>query len=491
MLTFWTIGLCWIGALSVLLIGSSRPRLIRSVALGVITAGAMMVTWRFVAYCHFPGATEEWLHLPWIPSLGMTLALGADGISYALILLTALVAFCAVLMSWRIELRVAEYHAHLLFLIGAVYGVFQSLDLFVLFVFYELAILPKYFLIAIWGGERRTAAAMQLVLYSFLGGALVLLGMVGLHVLGPQQTLSLERLMRLPLLAPEIQRGLFFCFFIGFGILAGLFPFHSWAPVGHVAAPAPISMLLAGVVMKLGAYGCLRVAVALFPEGARFWAPWMAGLATAGILYAALVAYAQKDFKAVIGFSSVSHMGFVLLGFMTLNETGWLGAVLQMISHGILGSLLFALVGEIWYRRIHTRKLNEMDGGYEKLPGVGLVLILAMTAAMGIPGFSGFIAELHVLIGIWRVDFLTSGILLTVVLGMVATFAYSGRALHAALFQRAPESASKAEALPMTLQERFAVGLLLTASLLIGIFPNGISDPVAASLKPIWLRFCL
>ncbi len=306
---------------------------------------------------------------PWIPSLGIQFSLKADGISVTLLLLTGVIGLCGVLFSWNIDHRIKEFFAFYLVLIGAVYGVFLSFDLFLLFVFYEIVVIPKYFLIAIWGSTRREYAAMKLVLYSFIGSAMVLVGLIAAYVAAGSKSMSLGDLAGFHY-SPHFQMWAFPLVFVGFGILAGLWPFHTWAPTGHVAAPTAASMLLAGVVMKLGAYGCLRVAMTLFPLGLDPWGFHVLGLgswrdvfavlAVIGILYGALVALVQKDFKFVIGYSSISHMGFILLGLMTLNQIGLSGAVVQMVSHGILAGLLFAVVGRMVYARTHTRDLPAL-----------------------------------------------------------------------------------------------------------------------------------
>src|SRR6185503_12149512 len=297
----------------------------------------------------------------WIPSLGIHYHLAADGISLTLVLLTGIAAVAGILFSWNIEHRAKEFFAFYLALIGGVYGVFLSFDVFLLFVFYELAIIPKYFLIAIWGSTRKEYGAMKLALYSFVGSAMVLIGIIAAYVVAGAKTTSLFELARFPFPEP-FQYWAFPLTFVGFAILAGLWPFHTWAPTGHVAAPTGASMLLAGVVMKLGAYGALRVSLTLFPLGARYWQEWIALLAVIGIVYGATVALTQKDFKFVIGYSSVSHMGFVLLGLMTLSRTGLTGAVLQMFSHGVIAGLLFAVVGRMVYERTHSRDFAVLEG---------------------------------------------------------------------------------------------------------------------------------
>src|ERR1051326_1508348 len=347
----WTIYSSFIGATVLLLLPRDNPRAARIVALLTALGGlaiALAGTWQAGA------GMNTFCDAQWVPALGIRYHLAADGISPTLGVLTGLAAVAGILFSWNIEHRAKEFFAFYLALIGGVYGVFLSFDLFLLFVFYELAIIPKYFLIAIWGSTRKEYGAMKLALYSFVGSAMVLIGIIGTFVLSGAKTPSLFELATFPF-PPHFQMWAFPLVFVGFAILAGMWPFHTWAPTGHVAAPTAASMLLAGVVMKLGAYGCLRVAIMLFPQGLEYWKWWVAGVAVIGIIYGALVAMVQRDFKFVIGYSSVSHMGFVLLGLMTLNVIGLSGAVLQMFSHGVIAGLLFAVVGRMVYERAHTR----------------------------------------------------------------------------------------------------------------------------------------
>src|SRR6266702_4260304 len=436
----WTICLPFAGALAAALRPKGRAGLARGLALVVALAGLV------VALVGFAGGMGQGrvtlVDLPWVPSMGVHFLLAADGISRVLVLLTGLAAVAGVLFSWNIELRTNEFFAFFLALIGGVYGVFLSFDLFLLFVFYEVAIVPKYFLIAIWGSTRREYAAMKLALYSFVGSAMVLIALLAAYATSGSHSTGLVALgaANLPV---HFQMWAFPLTFVGFGILAGMWPFHTWAPTGHVAAPTAASMLLAGVVMKLGAYGCLRVAMTLFPAGLEDWSfgvmgfhSWrdvIAALAVIGIVYGAMVALVQKDFKFVIGYSSVSHMGFVLLGLLTLNTLGLSGAVLQMFSHGIIAGLLFAVVGRMVYDRTHTRELGALQemSLSKAIPFAAVTFTIAGVASMGLPGFSGFVAELPVLIGAWRA-FPTLAV--TAGLGILVGVAYTLRALQKAFF---------------------------------------------------------
>ncbi len=364
----WAIYISFAGALISALLPKAKPEMARWWALAVSVAGLAIAVAGFGA--GMGQGRQVFVDALWVPSMGIHYLLAADGISRVLVLLTGIASVAGVLFSWNIDLRTNQFFAFYLALIGGVYGVFLSGDLFLLFVFYEIAIVPKYFLISIWGSTRREYGAMKLALYSFVGSAMVLIGLLAAYTTAGSHSTALGDLAHAGL-PVSFQMWCFPLVFVGFAILAGMWPFHTWAPTGHVAAPTAASMLLAGVVMKLGAYGCLRVGIGIFPHGLDPWGfsfigigSWrdvFAWLAVIGIVYGALVALAQTDFKFVIGYSSVSHMGFVLLGLMTLNQIGVDGAVLQMFSHGVIAGLLFAIVGRIVYDRTHTRQFAELE----------------------------------------------------------------------------------------------------------------------------------
>jgi NADH-quinone oxidoreductase subunit M len=493
----WTIYISFIGVGVLMLLPKDKPRAARIVALLTAALGFALAVGGVLQAS--PGEIQTVCKAPWIPSLGIEYHLAADGISVTLVLLTGLAAIGGILFSWNIEHRAKEFFAFFLALIAGVYGVFLSFDLFLLFVFYELAIIPKYFLIAIWGSTRKEYGAMKLALYSFVGSAMVLIGLIAAYVMAGAKTMSLFELAKFPF--PEsFQMWAFPLVFVGFAILAGLWPFHTWAPTGHVAAPTAASMLLAGVVMKLGAYGCLRVALTLFPLGMDAWGFKFAGfgswrdvfsvLAVIGILYGAMVALVQKDFKFVIGYSSVSHMGFVLLGLMTLNTIGWSGAVLQMFSHGIIAGLLFAVVGRMVYDRTHTRELAELQGMNlnRLLPFAAVTFTIASVASMGLPGFSGFVAELQVLIGAWQAF---PSIAVLVGLGVLVGVAYTLRALLKAFFSEqehpAPSSVGpengQAPMEPISVPERLGAIMLMGTALVIGLCPGLLLDLIVPSFS--------
>jgi NADH-quinone oxidoreductase subunit M len=464
----WTIYISFLGALLVWLLGSERRALVRLVALS--TAGLTLLLALMGSAQLDPGQITALTRRTWIPSLGISYYLGADGVSATLVILTGIAAVAGVLFSWNIEKRVNEFFALYLALIGGVFGVFLSFDLFLLFVFYEIAIIPKYFLIAIWGSTRKEYGAMKLALYSFVGSAMVLIAIVAVYAIAPVHTFDLPELVKAGI--PGGQAWLFPLTFVGFAILAGLWPFHTWAPTGHVAAPTAASMLLAGVVMKLGAYGALRVAMTLFPEGLKMWQGTFATLALIGIIYGACVALTQTDFKFVIGYSSVSHMGFVLLGLMSLSVIGLSGAVLQMFSHGVIAGLLFAVVGRMVYERTHTRDLQVLEnaGLLKYMPFAAITFLLACFASMGFPGFSGFIAEVSILMGTWK-QFPVLTILAGV--GILVGVGFTLRALIKSFYPGTPVAVTpEGPYVPITIQEKAGAILLLGATLLVGIFPR-------------------
>ena len=493
----WTIYLSFAGALVEALLPKGKAGLARWFALSVAMLALLHAVGGFAA--GMGHGRQIIVDIPWVPSMGIHFLLAADGISRVLVLLTSLAAVAGILFSWNVEHRTNEFFAFYLALIGGVYGVFLSYDLFLLFVFYEIAIVPKYFLIAIWGSTRREYGAMKLAIYSFVGSAMVLIGLLAAYTTAGSHSTSLIYLAHAGL-PVSFQMWCFPLVFTGFAILAGMWPFHTWAPTGHVAAPTAASMLLAGVVMKLGAYGCLRVGIWLFPHGLDPWGfsfigigSWrdvFAILAVIGIVYGALVALAQTDFKFVIGYSSVSHMGFVLLGLMTLNQIGVTGAVLQMFSHGVIAGLLFAIVGRIVYDRTHTRQLAELETMHlaKRLPFAAWAFVVAGMASMGLPGFSGFVAELQVLVGAWIAKpwwTIAAGV------GIVVGVAYTWRALQKAFFSDnlpTPDEHPKTgwhDLGAITWPEVTGVVMLAGVSLFVGLYPRILLDTIEPAVKAL------
>lgn len=479
-----------VGAVLALAAGARSAAAARAVAMATALFGLVAAG---VAAARFVPSSELFtlVDVPWIEQLGIRYHLAVDGISLSLVVLTAIAATAGVLFSWTVAERVGEFFALYLTLVAGVYGVFLSADVFLLFVFYEIAIVPKYFLVAGWGSTRREYGAMKLVLYSFAGSALVLAGLVWTYGAGGAEGFSFGALTEA---AARMSYGenvaAFGLVFFGFATLAGLFPLHTWAPTGHVAAPTAASMLLAGVVMKLGAYGCLRIALPFYPVGFAAWQMVIGWLAVAGIVYAGLVALVQRDFKFVIGYSSVSHMGFVMLGLATGEIEALGGATLQMFSHGVIAGLLFAVVGRMVYEREHTRDLAELEAlpMHRRLPGAAAIFVLAGLASMGLPGFSGFPAELKILTGAWAFHPLWA---VGAAGGVLVAGAFTLRVIQRAFFGRFGAVPAAAAETPdqsvvptrLTLPERLGALLLLAATILIGLKPDLLLDWIMPALQ--------
>jgi NADH-quinone oxidoreductase subunit M len=337
----------------------------------------------------------------WYESFNIQFKLGIDGISLSMIILTAIVVFAGVFVSWQIDYLQKEFFISLILLSTGVYGFFISLDLFTMFLFYELEVIPMYLLIGIWGSGRKEYGAMKLTLMIMAGSALLLVGILGIYFnsapAGGKLTFDLTEIAKVSI--PLSAQLFFFPFvFIGFGVSGALFPFHTWSPDGHSSAPTAVSMLAAGVLMKLGAYGCFRVAIYLLPDAAHSLA-WIFIILTAvSVVYGAFGAIWQKDLKYINAYSSISHCGLVLFALLMLNETATTGAFLQMISHGLMTALFFAIIGMI-YTRTHTRMINEMGGLMKVVPFLSVMYVIAGLASLGLPGLSGFVAEMTIFVG--------------------------------------------------------------------------------------------
>ena len=337
----------------------------------------------------------------WYESFNIQLKFGVDGISISMILLTSIVTFAGVFASWQVEHLPKEFFISLIILASGVFGYFISLDLFTMFLFYEVAVIPMYLLIGIWGSGPKEYSAMKLTLMLMGGSALLLVGLLGIYFNsapdGRPLTFDLTEIAKVNI--PLSAQLFFFPFtFIGFGVLGALFPFHTWSPDGHASAPTAVSMLHAGVLMKLGGYGCFRVAMYLLPEAAHSMAWIFIILTTISVVYGAFGAIWQKDLKYINAYSSVSHCGLVLFALLMMNETATTGAILQMISHGLMTALFFALIGMI-YGRTHTRMINEMGGLMKVVPFLSVVYVIAGLASLGLPGLSGFVAEMTIFVG--------------------------------------------------------------------------------------------
>ena len=455
-----------VAALVILLYKAEQKKAIRITALSAALFALALSLWVYFTYDKAIAGYQFVEKYNWMPMLGISLHFGVDGMSAPLILLTGIVMVTGVMISWGIEDRPREFFAFLFILASGVFGVFASLDLFMLFFFYEIAVFPMYLLIAIWGWiKTREYAAMKLTLYLFIGSVISLIGALVMYWSSGQHTFDMLVLETVKF-SPAFQKIWFLPVFLGFAILGGIFPFHNWSPDGHVAAPTAVSMFHAGVLMKLGAFAALRVGIMLLPIGARTWAPLIMGLALVNIVYGAFIASVQTDFKYVIGFSSVSHMGLVMMGFSTLTPEGLTGAGVQMFSHGVMTALFFAAVGMV-YDRAHTRQIPELGGMIKPLPLVGIGVIVGSLVSMGMPGFSGFVAEFPIFMGIWRTQWVVAVI---AAISIVVTASYVLLVVRRVFFGKMPE-ALDGHITPIRSLDKIALVLLMALMIGIGLVP--------------------
>lgn len=416
----------------------------------------------------------------WLPALGITYHVGVDGITAPLVLLTGVVIFTGVIISQRIDDRPREFFSFLFILASGVFGVFVSLDLFALFFFYEIAVFPMYLLIALWGWKQtREYAAMKLTLYLFIGSVIALVGALAMYFASGLKTFDMITLEGANFSA-QFQNLWFPFVFFGFAVLGGIFPFHNWSPDGHVAAPTAVSMFHAGVLMKLGAFAALRVGIMLLPIGAHTWLPWIILLTLVNVVYGALIAMVQTDFKYMIGFSSVSHMGLVAMGFATLTPQGFLGAGVQMFSHGVMTALFFAVVGMV-YDQAHTREIPKLGGLVKYMPFTAVAFIIGGLTSMGMPGFSGFIAEFPIFLGLWNSH---PWIAIVAAIAIVVTAAYIMRAIGRVFFGEVPAEL-QSHVHDIKFSEKLALGVLCVFMIGIGIFPNVIVPMVQSGMQTV------
>ncbi|MBI4354455.1 MAG: NADH-quinone oxidoreductase subunit M [Candidatus Omnitrophica bacterium] len=484
-----------IGALALLLVPQQRVDWVRRIAVASMTVALGMALWLVTHYDRSAGGYQFQVHLPWMQSLGIGFHLGVDGISVVLVLLHALCAFAGVLISYAVKQRVKEYYIFYLVLITGVFGVFLSLDLFFFYFFYEMAVIPMYPLIGIWGSDTKEGgvvrfskeyAAMKLTIYLTSGAVVALIGLLWLYTISGLRSFDLvaleQHLIANPLPA-SLQGWIFPLLAIGFGVIAPMWPLHSWSPIGHAAAPSAVSMLHAAVLMKLGSYAILRLAITLLPQGAQMWMPWIAGLCTMNIIYGGLVAMSQKDLKFIIGYSSSSHMGYVLLGLAALTPLALNGAVLLMFAHGIMTALAFALVGHI-YDEAHTRSLPELGGLAKRLPFLATCGVIAAMASSGLPGFANFVAELLVILGSWDRYRLQA---ILAMLGIVITSVYMLRMVRGVFFGNLPLALAHTRD-ASTPFARLPYVALIAALLLVGCWPAPLVRLIDVSTRPLIAR---
>ncbi|MFN3476657.1 MAG: NADH-quinone oxidoreductase subunit M, partial [Candidatus Methylomirabilales bacterium] len=383
----------------VLLFMPRREGLIRGFALSIAVLDLLLSLPLFFAFRPEVGELQFVEKVPWFPEGGISYFLGIDGLSILLVLLTTFLSAVSILASFSIAEKVKEYMISMLILETGMVGVFVAHDLFLFYIFWEGMLIPMYFLIGIWGGVKRVYATWKFILYTMAGSVLMLVGILVLYFQGGR-TFDLQALS-LVQLPPTTQRWLFLAFAISFAIKVPLFPFHTWLPDAHVEAPTAGSVLLAGILLKMGTYGFLRFALPLFPQASLEFAPLIAWLAIVGILYGALVSMVQPDLKTLIAYSSVSHLGFVMLGMFAFNLQGVQGSILQMVNHGLSTGALFLIVG-ILYERLHTRMIQDMGGLWRPLPVLGAIFLIVVFSSIGLPGLNGFVGEFLILVGAFQ-----------------------------------------------------------------------------------------
>ena len=424
--------------------------------------------------------------IPWLSTFHAHYIVGADGLNMLLLVLTAFIVWAGILVSYRIKGNQKVFFALIQILATSVYGVYMSFDLVLFFMFYEMEALCMYLMIACYGSGRRDYGGKKLTLTLAFGSSMILATLFGLYFEGGVESWSIMELSKVSF-PMEFQMWAFPLMFMGFAVSSSLFPFHFWSPDGHSAAPTAVSMLAAGVMMKMGAYGCLRVAMFLMPEAAKIWLPYVVALLIFNVVLGPFIAIRHKDLKYITAYSSISHLGLIFLGLAAITPVGLRGASLQMISHGFLTGLFFATIGMI-YERTHTRDITEMGGIMRKMPFLGVGFVLAGFAGLGLPGFSGFVAESTIFIGAFQQDStLTRIVTILAILSITTTAIYilqtANRMLHGPLPQ-------KYEGLTDgTFREKLVIVVLVACLLFIGIFPGWISEMLDWSIEPIFEQF--
>ncbi|MCZ6688575.1 MAG: NADH-quinone oxidoreductase subunit M [Planctomycetota bacterium] len=477
-----------IGVLTIALIPGARRGWIRTAA-AVASGIPLLLTLALVTLFDSTSDTFQFEEkVAWVPELGISYHLGVDGISAVLALLASVVLFTGVLSSWRVEERSKEFFIWLLLLGTGIFGTFLSLDLFFFYFFYEVAVLPMYLLIGIWGGTDRKYAATKLTIYISAGAILALVGviLIYLHVdfSGPR-SFDIVEIVQRGTISREAQIAIFPFLLFGFGVLAALWPLHTWSPIGYAAAPTGASMMHAGVLKKLGAFAILRIALLILPEGAKAWANVIAALCVFNIIYCGFAAMRQRDMKYVIGYSSCSHMGYVLLGIASLQLVGITGAVYMIWAHGIMAALAFSLIGHI-YAETHTKDLDQLGGLARRLPYVAAAFVFMGMANAGIPGTPNFVAELLVVLGSWEAELYLPAVL--AVFGIVVTATYMLRMIRDGLFgaEKTPEVGMKDAT---SLIDRAPSLILIIVLLITGCFPSLLLPVIESGARMIVQRF--
>ncbi len=452
----------------------------------LLLALAVFLVFRYLGL-RAEGETAEMLMTAgfvWYEPLDIRYAVGVDGISVAMILLSAIIVFTGTFASWKMTSDVKEFFIWFCLLSVGVFGFFISVDMFTMFMFYEIALIPMYLLIGVWGTGRKEYSAMKLTLMLMGGSALILIGILGIYFGAGATTMDITEIASLHNIPVSMQRIWFPIVFIGFGVLGALFPFHTWSPDGHASAPTAVSMLHAGVLMKLGGYGCFRIAMYLLPEAAQELSWIFIVLTTVSVVYGAFSACVQTDLKYINAYSSVSHCGLVLFAILMMNTTAATGAVLQMLSHGLMTALFFALIGMI-YGRTHTRDIRELSGLMKIMPFLSVCYVIAGLANLGLPGLSGFVAEMTIFNGAFMEnDTFHRTVTVIACTSIVITAVYILRLVGKILYGTCTNPAHL-KLTDATWDERLAVTVLIVAIAGLGLAPMWMSDMINESVYPI------
>jgi NADH-quinone oxidoreductase subunit M len=466
-----------------------QVRVISAIGMSIQLILAAILIILYVSARH-AGNTDEMLFvrdIMWFKSFNIHYAVGVDGISVAMIGLTSVVIFAGIFTSWEVEFLPKEFFISLILLATGVFGFFISIDLFTMFLFYELAVIPMYLLIGIWGSGPKEYSAMKLTLMLMGASALLLLGILGIYFnsapTGGTHTFNILEISKITIPMPA-QHIFFPLTFVGFGVLGALFPFHTWSPDGHSSAPTAVSMLHAGVLMKLGGYGAFRVAIFLMPEAAKELSWIFIILTSVSVVYGAFGAIVQKDLKYINAYSSVSHCGLVLFAILMMNKTAMNGAIIQMISHGLMTALFFALIGML-YGRTHTRMINEMGGLMKVIPFLSVAYVIAGLASLGLPGLSGFVAEMTIFVGAFQhPDLFHRIVTIVAITSIVITAVYILRVI--AILLLGPTTNEHYEHFTDAhWYERVSTATLISLVAFIGIAPFWLSSMIGISLQPI------
>lgn len=474
-----------IGGLIILLMDRDKEWAIKTMATIVAAIPFVLTGWLY--YCFDPSISEIQFaeKIDWIPSLGISYYVGVDGLGLPMVIVTSLLSLVAVTISWNIKTRVKEYFALFLILETGMMGVFVALDLFLFYIFWELVLVPMYFIIGIWGGPRKEYAALKFIIYTVVGSVFMLLGLLGIYFTSDPHTFNIIELSQGTQFKGMLlfQKIVYLALFLGFAVKVPIFPFHTWLPDAHVEAPTAGSVILAGVLLKMGAYGLMRVCFPILPEATVYFANFLAVLALINILYGAFTAMGQSDLKKMIAYSSVSHMGYVLLGMSALTVTGFNGALLQMFNHGIITGSLFMLVGVI-YDRAHIRDIDGFGGIGERMPAYTGLMGVAVMASVGLPGLAGFISELLCFVGAFPTfPIITAGAVLGVLLSAVYLLWMFQRIFMGGLNPR------WAELTDVNFREWISLLPLMVLIVLLGLYPKLILDVMNMTITHLILRF--